>query len=268
MNITWEYVFNFAFSLVVTAVSYGAFPMIYARVKTGKITGTQYTKRCYAFNILIFILFKILGSTSTGGAYFLWTSAFVSISRNKLNKIYIDPDSKQDIIPAQRYCKLCGGIVDRNTKKCTNCGKQYFNSKKALNIAGPSFAALALVVLSLTCILQSVRYAQCQATITELEDQLASSAETIASQQERLNDYQDKVISKNKKINSLIDEIDSLEDSLNFYQKHIVVVPDEYPRIYHRYECALFLTSNASFWAYNTEAAKSMGYQACSRCID
>lgn len=42
----------------------------------------------------------------------------------------------------QRYCKLCGQMIDSSTKKCTGCGKQYFKVKFK-----PLAAVLVILVL-------------------------------------------------------------------------------------------------------------------------
>ena len=34
----------------------------------------------------------------------------------------------------KRYCSKCGSIVDNESKKCTGCGKQYFNGFKGKNL--------------------------------------------------------------------------------------------------------------------------------------
>ena len=37
------------------------------------------------------------------------------------------PDKKAN---KTRYCKMCGGLIDTETKKCTSCGKQFFKLPK------------------------------------------------------------------------------------------------------------------------------------------
>lgn len=52
-----------------------------------------------------------------------------------------------------RYCKLCGGIIDRNTKKCTNCGKQYFKFNIFRN-----YALTAIISIIVTASVTGVIY--------------------------------------------------------------------------------------------------------------
>lgn len=45
------------------------------------------------------------------------------------------------------YCKKCGQPIDNDTKKCTGCGKQYFNPRKAFKVSIKLFSIL--IILSL-----------------------------------------------------------------------------------------------------------------------
>ena len=44
-----------------------------------------------------------------------------------------------------RYCSLCGGAIDDNTKQCTKCGKQYFKGFTKTGIALIVVSALLLI---------------------------------------------------------------------------------------------------------------------------
>lgn len=48
----------------------------------------------------------------------------------------------------KRYCKLCGSLIDNNTKKCTNCGKQYFKYKLFRNYI--LIAIISIIVTATT----------------------------------------------------------------------------------------------------------------------
>lgn len=54
-----------------------------------------------------------------------------------------------------------------------------------------------------------------------------------------------------------------LKYEVDFYQEHIALVNEE-DKYYHKLSCDYF--DNSSFWAYNTEQAKSKGYTACPKC--
>lgn len=48
------------------------------------------------------------------------------MDKNLENKKIEKPNKDRSSVTKKRYCKLCGGTIDSNTRKCTNCGKQYF----------------------------------------------------------------------------------------------------------------------------------------------
>lgn len=87
----------------------------------------------------------------------------------------------------QVHCKICGDIVDGDTKKCRGCGKQYFRAKTVI----PHIVVAILFVLSIG--LNVAQYIQGKDTtetlasqaakIEELEKTIASQKDTISSQE-------------------------------------------------------------------------------------
>lgn len=154
----------------------------------------------------------------------------------------------------QRYCKYCGGAIDSETKKCTNCGKQYFNIKSAKHII--CYALLIAAILSLLCVIY-VREQQHEETCKEMENENARLSAIIKN--------------KNIEIDSLETVADQLRDSLyaanvqnSFFDKYVVFVSDDGTNLYHKYGCNDFNTS--SFWTYNKAAAIDKGYKQCPEC--
>ena len=107
------------------------------------------------------------------------------------------PTKKKD-----RYCKRCGGLIDRKTKKCSKCGKQYFRvkipAKKSFLILMLGFALLGSVGLNVG------QYILSKSTIASLEKTISNQKSTLASRQN--------VIGQKSK------EIDGLESELNMYK--------------------------------------------------
>lgn len=56
---------------------------------------------------------------------------------------------------------------------------------------------------------------------------------------------------------------DLMKEELDFWQNHAVIVT-EYGEKYHTFGCQYI--KGSSFWIYNSEAAKSRGYEPCSVC--
>ena len=63
-------------SLVVTLFVYGAFPIIFAKVRKTPITKKKYKWLCYGINFIGVILFVALDGGVSGGPYILWTWIF------------------------------------------------------------------------------------------------------------------------------------------------------------------------------------------------
>lgn len=67
------------------------------------------------------------------------------------------PDKEMQKNMKKRYCELCGGLIDNDTQKCTNCGKQYFNlhlmknlfinKKKVFIVTSASIAIVLSIIL-------------------------------------------------------------------------------------------------------------------------
>ena len=194
------------------------------------------------------------------------------------------------------YCKRCGGIVDKISRKCSVCGKQYFRLKAILPVIIMSFIVLLLGGLNVFQYLnnqtiemhrreleQSISEKEAQTLekeqtiadkdtyIVELEQSIKERDDTISSQNSTISSQRTKISDLNKQIEDLQDDyFDSLMENLhqltkiNFYEKHAVVVPDDGTNLYHTYGCDYLDTS--SFWIYNTEAAISKGFKPCPHC--
>jgi hypothetical protein len=105
----------------------------------------------------------------------------------------------------RRFCKLCGGPIDPQIKKCTSCGKQYFRfPKKAFLVATFTVMLLALAGLN---IYQYTSYKRTiennSSTIADLEKQIKTKDSTIATQKST--------------ISSQRSEISELEDKADYY---------------------------------------------------
>lgn len=71
-------------SFAITLFAYGAFPLIWAKIRTEVITKKKYKLTCWGVNLLISILFGILNGTTSGAPYVLWTLVFTNSGLKKL----------------------------------------------------------------------------------------------------------------------------------------------------------------------------------------
>ena len=82
----------------------------------------------------------------------------------------------------------------------------------------------------------------------------------------RISDLKTEITELTQEKNNLQSKNILNADKVNFLDNHIVVVEDDGTNLYHKYDCSKFLGNY--FWAFNTEAAKSEGYDPCPLCCD
>ena len=88
------------------------------------------------------------------------------------------------------FCKKCGSVIDPNTKKCSGCGKQYFNAKKTVPIVLLSVLLVASIGLNVMQYFQGKEAIETVATqttkIEKLEKEVSTQKSTISSQKTKI----------------------------------------------------------------------------------
>lgn len=171
----------------------------------------------------------------------------------------------------KRYCKLCGGLIDQDTKKCRQCGKQYFN----LRISSVIAYLLSVAAISVSC-LSTYRANNFRSMNTEYQEEIIQLSETIQSLKESVV-LKDEDIERYKKcledddnqVSVLNAEKNALIEKISLYEKYVVFVVEDGSQIYHNeYDCYQFtfgrLTSQIT--VYSPEQARSRGYFPCPNC--
>ena len=152
-----------------------------------------------------------------------------------------------------KYCKSCGGLINSFNKKCEQCGKQYFYVPKLRLSNGKAvYALMGLLILGLVG-LNIFQYINNQSKISKFDDMIKFKDNQIEAM--RTNSAK-----KDTKIDELNREIQWRK--IDFFDSHIVFVMSETGNYYYTYDEIIekFGYFPYSFWAYNTEAAKSQGY--------
>lgn len=107
----------------------------------------------------------------------------------ELNSTVLDNASTQEDKKAgkkQTYCKRCGGLIDQETKKCQNCGKQYFRAKRVL----PAVALIALcLILAILNIVQYNYVVNSKAYMESLQSNVAARDNRIKQLEKEVNNY-------------------------------------------------------------------------------
>ena len=142
-------------------------------------------------------------------------------------------------------------IPENNTTELASENKPN-KKKRILNKFTVAIAILCILLCSSigTNIYQAKNISETQNTISTLENKFKRTSESADRARVIINE-------KNE-------EIEDLEDVISFYERYIVILPDDNTSTYHIYGCRNCDTS--SFWIYTIDDAKDAGYQPCDNC--
>ena len=275
-------------SLLITLLGYGAFPLIFSRVRKKQITKKKFTLLCYGVNLLVMITFIAFGSKSSGAPYMLWTWIFSSAGirrlekRGKFGSSFINNDlSNEEIIISdddivenddniiENVSNVNAGVdvkvvadndvdnlhTDNKTSKekvlfCKLCGSKIDSETRKCNGCGKQyFKGIKLNKFLTTALILSV---------VILISVILNIVQFV------------KIDSLNYSTKMLRYEISKLEKEnyetvITFldYGDYAVAVNDNSQK-YHTRVCGDF--DESSFRLYSITAAEESGYYACSTC--
>lgn len=300
-----------ALSVLITVISYCAYPLLLARFRRKPITARKYRVFCYLFNIIVMVFFTALNGSSSGAPYVLWTSVFCHFGKKTLERrnLLVDPDNpvpfpysapsntaleypskfQQPAVPPvpikpkeskHRFCKHCGHPIDPATKKCTGCGKQYFRppSLKKSSLVSKVVVILSVLIVGM-CVYRNIQYqnqikqlhaqiAEQSESITALRSNLESVKDELQSAKTDTSEIKDKYRAKFSEAYNLAEENEEMKDIFEYCKKHMVFVPDDNTRIYHRYSCLAFKFSDSLYGIYSADTARAKGFTRCPLCFN
>lgn len=254
--------------MIVISIVMMVIPFICRLVHKERIDTIKGKKICKWNSIGMFLLSVILsiaildgnGSMGIGGVgaiifYFInkWLFVYDENQPRVTKKAKKEDKSKATTIPEVieestnvknkkiKYCKLCGGKLDKNNK-CKKCGKQYFKLNKSLIL----YLIIGGLVISNVVFILLYDDAK-----NEVENVTEACSENPSWCEIQLNTLTGK------------HDWSYVSDKLDFFDENIVFVIEGYGNYYYTYDCVQKITNGEeySYWAYNIEAAKYEGYQ-------
>lgn len=164
----------------------------------------------------------------------------------------------------QRYCKLCGSPIDPTTKKCTECGKQYFRPHVAKSII-----LGVLIFFLFAALYHSYREInQYQKQIAHLQQNILDLESELNSIEKEKNRLYEQYRAKFSEAYDLAQNYNDLRKTYAVCENDVVVVNsvDEW-RMYHKCECPWAQINAGTKKIYLKQTAISMGYKPCD-CIN
>lgn len=283
-------------ALTVTVMAYCAFPLIFATARKKKISAKKYRVFCYLFNFLIMLFFAVVGGGSSGAPYLIWTSLFCAFglkilgqkelvavtdsqetegeSNSGSSAVSVLSSSKQ---AKDRFCKYCGCPIDSATKKCTGCGKQFFKlptvKRSVLGKVCVVLLCVALLGFMIWCGYlnevnkqMSLQLADQSSSIQSLEKTLEENSKTIETLNQKLSAAKKSLKQLQIDYDDLESKADDIREKVRFYDRYVVFVLEEKPGLYHKYGCPYMKYLSYSFYVYDIDVAKQLGYTQCTMC--
>lgn len=255
-------------NFVLTVVLYGAGPFFYWRFK--KKTATQKTllRFCIIYTVLIFIVFRIAGSSGSSSPALLWGVVFYSIFSAKIKS----RDKKQNLKNEAPITEEKQDKPEKSFYELEKSAEQVEHQKfgpldppKKRKPISKVFILRALTIVLVCCLGGLSIYGAYRTSV--LSDQLVKA-----------NEWE-------KKYNSLKSKYDSLLIENQVMESEYDAMADEYlyaiersgflmnsigfivngSGYYHTYDCTMFKNAD-EFWAHNIEYCEYLGYYQCPYC--
>ena len=172
------------------------------------------------------------------------------------------------------FCKKCGSELEDGLDFCGNCGSktdeatdsvidpisQYnaeIETKQKAKPARP-FTAFIVVIVALT-VLNMYQFMDKQAVLEENQNIINELSEEKTAMDKRLSSLQDTNKTNVAEIGDLRRQVSTLSQLSNFINSYVVFRADDGTWLYHKWDCSVWQSWHGTFWAYNTELARSYG---------
>ena len=157
--------------------------------------------------------------------------------------LVLEHGGAKQIVHKVTFCRRCGSQLD-DDRKCTGCGKQYFNNFKSFRKGIKSkFNVLSILCIVIICILT--------ATISVQNSQIVNGKEKIALLENNIEKSDTRIKKMNKEkshsdaeIARLINQLSDLNKKSKFFDAFVGITTESGTK-FHKYDCNL-INSNGS----------------------
>lgn len=173
------------------------------------------------------------------------------------NSKYIEKESRKQKVVKTKYCSFCGMLIDNESKKCTGCGKQYFNGIKINKL----FVIILLSVLLISSVvLNAVQLIAGNQVKQELDVALGKNNKLL----NEVANLESKVKSKESEVSKLAKQVASQKELVEFIDNYVVFEENDGTNRYHKFNCKKFKKNK--FYVYNLSQAGTWGTYPCPSC--
>ncbi len=294
---------TFFLNLAITIFAYGVGPFLFASFRRKPIKRSAVRWFCIIYTVIIWFGFRLLGSTSTGGAALLWYYVFYRITIKILsgNGNYIDPDEavyaqNQNVqllsdtalnepqpVPQPEYSASTESIetqsentenvdpyycVDLLAQLRDECEKETVHPASKMLVQQRSWKPQFIA----SCCVCVVLAAACIVGFIFFSAKTSDQAAVIANLEDQVTDltiYKNNAISVTSRQNERLAEKDSEISALNNTirkMRHIAASYDERePKVFHKIDCDHF-SPLAIIKFGGTSELLAKGYIPCEYC--
>lgn len=287
---------EFILSAIVTAATYGAGPMLLAKLRKKPLSVWKLRLFCVAYTILVWVVWQFLtydgNSVRTMPAMF-WGYVFYRLARSAFEK-KTTPAIPPDEQPEERWytCSKCGQLV-RDGEECDCekplphpdgklCGtplvrKEQAPPEVAESEEAPAEAVASQVQAEKRKAVTPVLCVACVALVVCvccLACKIAAgrkAMDALTAENAVLNENICDLETERDQLQAEVDALDARNEDLTEYLFDAIFLYDKIGFIvsgsnrYHSYNCPVFQGAD-EYWAHNIEYCEYLGYSKCGRC--
>ena len=226
-----------ALGLVITALAYGLAPVALAHLWKKPLTRGGYLALCFGANLVPLAAFWLLGGTTVGAPWLLWSWIFSGLGIRVLK-------SRELLAPEEGSRTV-------------------------------SLLLAAAVLLGAGCGVLLQRYQALELQYAAATEQLAQAAEAngrfkevFLELQQRYNGWATALAGEMQQWQAEAleaqSELEAAREKAEFLEQYIVIVPEDGTGLFHKYGCPRLHLDE--FRAFHTNAALLNGYKPCPEC--